>query len=62
MLNERRFERVDSRLSKRLELTRNSSLDVALTWQYRLDDEGLTWSDNRFDSRSHYYLSAQLSF
>lgn len=62
MLNERRFERVDSRFSKRLDLSRTSSLDVALTWQYRLDDEGLTWSDNRFDSRSHYYLSAQLSF
>ncbi|MEH6388659.1 TonB-dependent receptor plug domain-containing protein [Pseudomonas profundi] len=62
MLNERRFERVDSRVGKRLELTRSSSLDLALTWQYRLDDEGLTWAENRFDSPSHYYLSAQLSF
>lgn len=62
MLNERRFERLDSRLAKRFDLNSRSSLNLALTWQYRLDDEGLTWPENVFDSRSHYYLSAELSF
>ena len=61
-LNERRFERVDSRIAKHFALTPRSSLDLALVWQYRLDDEALTWEENRFDSRSNYYLSAELNF
>lgn len=61
MLNERRFERLDSRLAKRFDLS-SSHVNLALTWQYRLDDEGLTWPENIYNSRSHYYLSAELSF
>ncbi len=61
-LNERRFERLDSRIEKQFALADRSSLALALTWQYRLDDEALTWEENRFDSRSHYYLSAELNF
>ncbi|PCD00250.1 TonB-dependent receptor plug domain-containing protein [Halopseudomonas pelagia] len=62
MLNERRFERLDSRIAKRFDLSNSSSLNLALTWQYRLDDEGLTWPENQFNSPSHYYLSAELNF
>tara|TARA_R110002051_G_scaffold140454_5_gene213342 strand:+ start:36177 stop:38204 length:2028 start_codon:yes stop_codon:yes gene_type:complete len=62
MLNERRFERLDSRIAKRFDLTSTSHLNLALTWQYRLDDEGLTWPENVFNSRSQYYLSAELNF
>lgn len=62
MLNERRFERLDGRIAKRFDMTSASHLNLALTWQYRLDDEGLTWPENVFDSRSHYYLSAELNF
>ncbi|SFQ80564.1 iron complex outermembrane recepter protein [Halopseudomonas formosensis] len=61
-LNELRFERLDSRIEKQFALADRSSLALALTWQYRLDDEALTWEENRFDSRSHYYLSAELNF
>lgn len=61
-LNERRFERLDSRLAKRFALGNNSSMELALTWQHRLDDEALTWSENLYDSRNHYYLSAELNF
>lgn len=61
-LNERRFERVDSRIEKDLGLTHAALLNLALTWQYRLDDEALTWDENRFASRSHYYLTAELHF
>lgn len=62
MLNQRRFERLDGRLAKRFGFGRSSELELALTGQYRLDDEGLTWPNNLYDSRRHYYLSAQLSF
>lgn len=62
MLNERRFERLDSRIAKRFDLSNSSNLNLALTWQYRLDDEGLTWPENQFNSPSHYYLSAELNF
>lgn len=61
-LNERRFERLDSRIEKHVQLSDKSSLNLALTWQYRLDDEALTWEENRFDDRSHYYFSAELNF
>lgn len=61
-LNERRFERLDTRIEKHVQLSAHSSLNLALTWQYRLDDEALTWEENNFDSRSHYYLSAELNF
>ena len=61
-LNERRFERLDSRIQKHFQLGARSSLELALIWQYRLDDEALTWDENLFDSRSHYYLTAELNF
>ncbi|MFA5679139.1 MAG: TonB-dependent receptor [Pseudomonas sp.] len=61
-LNERRFERLDSRIEKSIPLSARSSLNLALIWQHRLDDESLTWDENRFDSRDHYYLSAELNF
>lgn len=61
-LNERRFERIDSRIEKRLNLQRGTSLSLALAWQYRLDDEALTWDENLYGSPSHLYLSAGLNF
>lgn len=61
-LNERRFERVDSRIEKDFAPTPGTRLNLGLTWQYRLDDEALTWEENRFSSRSHYYLTAELHF
>ena len=61
-LNERRFERLDSRLAKRFGSTNRASMEIALTWQHRLDDEGLTWPENIHNTRNHYYLSAELSF
>ncbi|MGI3130874.1 TonB-dependent receptor plug domain-containing protein [Halopseudomonas pachastrellae] len=61
-LNERRFERLDGRLAKRFALGQSSALELALNWQYRLDDEGLTWDENLFDDRNHFYLSAELDF
>ncbi len=61
-LNERRFERIDTRLEKRFQLASSSALTLALTWQERLDDEGLTWEENLYDSSSQYYLSAELNF
>lgn len=61
-LNERRFERLDGRLAKRFAIGTSSSLELAATMQYRLDDEGLTWPENLYESRDQYYLSAELSF
>ncbi|WP_093392073.1 TonB-dependent receptor plug domain-containing protein [Halopseudomonas xinjiangensis] len=61
-LNERRFERLDGRLAKRLAIGSSSALELALTMQYRLDDEGLTWPENLYETRDQYYLSAELSF
>lgn len=60
-LNERRFERLDGRLAKGFGLG-EADATLALTWQHRLDDEALTWSENLFNSRNHYYLSAELNF
>lgn len=60
-LNERRFERIDGRLAKAFRAGPAGG-ELALTWQRRLDDEALTWSENLFKSRNHYYLSAELSF
>ncbi|WP_090276382.1 TonB-dependent receptor plug domain-containing protein [Halopseudomonas litoralis] len=61
-LNERRFERLDSRIEKNMDFSQDSSLTMALVWQYRLDDEAMTWDENLHDSPSHYYLSAELHF
>jgi iron complex outermembrane receptor protein len=62
MLNEHRFERLDGRVAKHFNTGGNSSLNLALNWQYRLDDEPLTWEENLFESRSQYFVSAELSF
>ncbi|SDR93286.1 iron complex outermembrane recepter protein [Halopseudomonas sabulinigri] len=61
-LNERRFERLDLRLAKDFDIGQASQLNLALVVQHRLDDEALTWSENLYDSRNHYYLSAELNF
>lgn len=61
-LNERRFERLDGRLAKRFSLGSTSELELALNWQFRLDDEALIWDENLYDDRSHVYLSAELDF
>lgn len=61
-LNERRFERLDGRLAKRFSLGSSSELELALNWQFRLDDEALTWDENLYDDRSHVYLSAEVDF
>ncbi len=62
MLNERRFERLDGRLAKRFSTGVRNSFELALTWQYRLDDEALTWPENLYENRDHYYVTAELSF
>ncbi len=62
MLNERRFERLDGRVAKRFNAGSTNNLELALTWQYRLDDEGLTWPENLYENRNHYYVSAELNF
>jgi iron complex outermembrane receptor protein len=60
-LNERRFERLDLRLAKRLRLGR-ADLQLAGVLQQRLDDEALTWKENLYDDRQQLYLSAELGF
>lgn len=62
LLNERRFERLDGRIGKRFDIGGNTSLELAANWQYRLDDEPLTWSENRYDSPSQFYFTADLRF
>ena len=61
LLNERRFERADLRIAKRLNLGK-SDLELALMMQQRLDDEALTWRENLYDQRRLVYVSAQLEF
>lgn len=60
-LNEYRFERVDLRMAKRIPLGR-ASLELAGVLQQRLDDEPLTWPENRYDSRHLLYFSAEVDF
>lgn len=62
LLNERRFERLDGRIAKRFDMGGDNSLELAANWQYRLDDESLTWSENLYDSPSQFYLTADLRF
>ncbi|THG84474.1 TonB-dependent receptor [Pseudomonas sp. A-1] len=57
LLNEYRFERLDLRLAKRLQLG-SSQLELAGVVQQRLDDEPLGWSDNMYDERRVLWLSA----
>ncbi|WP_363711271.1 TonB-dependent receptor [Pseudomonas sp.] len=60
-LNEHRFERVDLRVAKRIPLGR-AALELAGVLQQRLDDEPLTWPENRYDSRHRLYFSAEVDF
>lgn len=60
-LNERRFERVDLRVAKRIPLG-SAALELAGVLQQRLDDEPLTWPENRYDSRHLLYFSAEVDF
>lgn len=60
-LNEYRFERVDLRVAKRLALGR-ADLELSGVLQQRLDDEPLTWRENRYADRHLLYFSAELAF
>ncbi len=60
-LNGYRFQRVDTRVAKRLPLGK-ASLELAGTLQQRLDHEPTTFADNRYDSRHTVYFSAELEF
>ncbi|MCJ8167771.1 TonB-dependent receptor plug domain-containing protein [Atopomonas sediminilitoris] len=61
-LNEYAFARTDWRVAKRFNLAQGQRLELALMWQFRLDDEPLTWSENHYESRSQWLLSAELDF
>jgi iron complex outermembrane receptor protein len=60
-LNLYRFERVDLRVAKRIAVG-SSELELAAMLQQRLDDEPLTWQENRYDERRLLYFSAELEF
>lgn len=60
-LNGYRFQRIDTRIAKRLVLGK-ASLELAGTLQQRLDHEPTTFADNLYDSRHVAYLSAELEF
>ncbi|MCW1244455.1 TonB-dependent receptor [Pseudomonas sp. SAICEU22] len=60
-LNGYRYERVDTRLAKRIPLGK-ASLELAGVVQQRLDNQPTTYVDNRYDSRHVLYFSAELSF
>ncbi len=60
-LNGYRFERVDTRIAKRL-LLGKTSLELAGMLQQRLDPQPTTYADNNYDSRHVVYFSAELTF
>ena len=60
-LNGYRFERVDTRLARRIPLAK-ASLELAGVLQQRLDNQPTTFVDNQYDSRHVLYFSAELSF
>ncbi|UMZ13798.1 TonB-dependent receptor [Pseudomonas sp. MPFS] len=60
-LNGYRFQRIDTRIAKRLALGR-ANLELAGTLQQRLDHQPTTFADNRYDSRHVAYVSAELEF
>ncbi|WP_371356760.1 TonB-dependent receptor plug domain-containing protein [Pseudomonas chlororaphis] len=60
-LNGYRFERVDTRVAKRIPLGKGS-LELAGVLQQRLDDEPTTFVDNNYDSQHVLYFSAELTF
>lgn len=60
-LNGYRFERVDTRIAKRIGLGK-ASLELAGILQQRLDDQPTTFVDNNYDERRVLYFSAELTF
>lgn len=60
-LNGYRFERVDTRIAKRIALGK-AQLQLAGVLQQRLDREPNTFVDNNYDERRVMYVSAELEF
>lgn len=60
-LNGYRFERVDTRIAKRIALGK-ANLELAGILQQRLDNQPTTFVDNNYDSRHVLYFSAELEF
>ncbi|WP_123423252.1 TonB-dependent siderophore receptor [Pseudomonas brassicacearum] len=60
-LNGYRFERVDTRIAKRIALGK-ANLELAGILQRRLDNQPTTFVDNNYDSRHALYFSAELEF
>ncbi|WLI11173.1 MULTISPECIES: TonB-dependent siderophore receptor [Pseudomonas] len=60
-LNGYRFERVDTRIAKRVGLGK-ANLELAGVLQQRLDNQPTTFVDNNYDNRRVLYFSAELEF
>lgn len=60
-LNGYRFERVDTRIAKRIRLGK-ANLELAGVVQQRLDNQPTTFVDNNYDDRRVMYFSAELTF
>ncbi|MGY2280504.1 TonB-dependent receptor plug domain-containing protein [Pseudomonas monsensis] len=60
-LNGYRFERVDTRIAKRIALGK-AHLQLAGVLQQRLDNQPTTFVDNHYDERRVMYFSAELEF
>lgn len=60
-LNGYRFERVDTRIAKRISLGQ-ANLELAGVLQQRLDQQPTTFIDNNYDERRVLYFSAELAF
>ena len=60
-LNGYRFERVDTRIAKRIALGK-AQVQLAGVLQQRLDHEPTTFVDNNYDERRVLYFSAELEF
>ncbi|BCX70010.1 TonB-dependent receptor plug domain-containing protein [Pseudomonas izuensis] len=60
-LNDYRFERVDTRIAKRIGLGK-ANLELAGVMQQRLDNQPTTFVDNNYDERRVMYFSAELVF
>ncbi|MCW8275605.1 TonB-dependent receptor [Pseudomonas sp. PCH199] len=60
-LNGYRFERVDTRIAKRIDLGK-ASLELAGVLAQRLDNQPTTFVDNNYDEHRVMYFSAELAF
>lgn len=60
-LNGYRFERVDTRIAKRIGLGK-AKLELAGVLQQRLDNQPTTFADNNYGERRVMYFSAELTF